>query len=377
MRGVAALSVLVGHVLLFSYAAGRLHDVGRWLAPFGLVVFFTISGFLLYRPFLAARQAGESVGELTPPYLWRRAVRILPAYWVALTLSALWLGWAGVFSGQWWVYYGMLQAYSPAWILNGLPPAWSLCVECTFYLALPVIALVLSATGLGSGRRHALRWELGILGAIVLLSLAWRTEVGSHASTAHLEDNLLGCLVWFSFGMVLAAIEVMHPRVLVGLRRALSRPAWCWPVAVLLFALLPADVPGRLGVAASEGVVLETVLLGLAAALLLAPAVLGERREGVGRLLENRTAVFVGTISYGIYLWHWAFLTWFSRQGFVLSSPLPFALLLATTVLASVAAGILSWYLVEKPLMLRARSVKAFKHVRRGEIEVASQSGLP
>ena len=153
MRGFAAICVLVGHVLLFSYSAGGLYELGRWLAPFGLVIFFTISGFLLYRPFLAARQVGESVGELTPSYLWRRAVRILPAYWVALTISSLWLNWTEVLSDHWWVYYGMLQAYSPHWVLNGIAPAWSLCVEVTFYLALPLVALALAGVGLGSGRR--------------------------------------------------------------------------------------------------------------------------------------------------------------------------------------------------------------------------------
>lgn len=372
MRGVAALSVLVGHVLLFSYSSGHLHDLGRWLAPFGLVIFFTISGFLLYRPFLAARQAGGSVGELTPSYLWRRAVRILPAYWVALTLSALWLGWGGVFSGHWWVYYGLLQAYSPDWILNGLPPAWSLCVERTFYLVLPVIALILASTGLGSGRRDAVRWELGVFGAIALFSLTWRTEVGASAGTAHLENNLLGCLGWFALGMLLAAVEVLHPEALSGIRRALSRPAWCWPSALALFAFLAAGWLRRLEISAQDAVVLETILLGVAALLLLAPAILDERDGIVKHLLENRVAIFVGTVSYGVYLWHWVFLSWLSSRSFVLSSPFSFGTILVGTLVASLVAGAASWYLVERPLMHRARSVKAFRHVRRGEIEVAS-----
>ena len=373
MRGVAALSVLLGHVLLFSYSSGHLHDLGRWLAPFGLVVFFTISGFLLYRPFLAARQAGESVGELTPSYLWRRAVRILPAYWVALTISAIWLGWDAVFSYHWWVYYGLLQAYSPDWVLNGIAPAWSLCVEITFYLALPLIALALAGVGLGSGRGSGLRWEVGVLAAIALGSLAWRIVVGAHASSHYLENTLPGCLGWFCVGMLLAAIEVIHPARLARLRSALADPRLCWPAGVVLFAALPLGVQDRLGLGPHAQVVAEVLLLGAGALLLLSPAVLAERRPAVGWLLENRLAVFVGTISYGIYLWHWAFLSWFDQRQFVLSSPFPFALLTLTTLAASLLGGIASWYLVEKPLMQRARSVKAFRHVRRGEVEVASE----
>jgi peptidoglycan/LPS O-acetylase OafA/YrhL len=373
MRGVAAICVLVGHVLLFSYSTGGLYELGRWLAPFGLVIFFTISGFLLYRPFLAARQVGEPVGELTPSYLWRRAVRILPAYWVALTVSALWLNWTEVLSGHWWVYYGMLQAYSPHWVLNGIAPAWSLCVEITFYLALPLIALTLADVGLGSGRPQALRWELGVLGVVALLSIAWRVSMGTDASTHYLVNTLLGCLAWFCAGMLLAAVEVIHPRRLGSLRSVLSNPALCWLLAAALFVLMPLGVPAKLGLAPGVQVLAEVLLLGIAGLLLLAPAVLSERSGVVSRLLENRLAVFVGTISYGIYLWHWAFLNWFAQREFVLSSAFPATLLALGTLTGAVLAGTASWYLIEKPLMQRARSVKAFRHVRRGQVEVASE----
>src|ERR1044072_8802945 len=63
MRGVAALTVLVGHVLYFGRQAGFLHTVGAWAGPSGVVVFFLISGFLLYRPFIAARGGGRTAGS--------------------------------------------------------------------------------------------------------------------------------------------------------------------------------------------------------------------------------------------------------------------------------------------------------------------------
>ena len=175
--------------------------------------------------------------------------------------------------------------------------------------------------------------------------------------------------------MLLAAVEVIHPRRLVRLRSALSSPVFCWLLALALFALVPLGVPVKLGLGADAQVLAEVFLLGLAALLLLAPAVLAERSGMVGRLLENPLAVFVGTISYGIYLWHWAFLSWLSTGSFVTSLPFSAGVILAGTLIASVAAGTASWYLVEKPLMQRARSVKAFRHVRRGEVEVASEGG--
>jgi peptidoglycan/LPS O-acetylase OafA/YrhL len=59
MRAVAVLCVVIGHLLLVFYHDPPLSTLGLWLAPFGVVIFFTISGFLLYRQFLAARPPGS------------------------------------------------------------------------------------------------------------------------------------------------------------------------------------------------------------------------------------------------------------------------------------------------------------------------------
>jgi peptidoglycan/LPS O-acetylase OafA/YrhL len=375
MRGVAALAVIAGHLLEFGYSEGALHKLGYWLAPFGLVVFFGISGFLLYRPFLAARAKGEAVGEFTPAYLWRRVVRILPAYWVALTISTIWMTWNGVFGVHWWVYYGLLQTYSADWYLNGLPTAWSLGVEITFYLLLPLIALGLARYGLGSGRRYALRWEVGVLAAVAIASLLWRTILGTDEADNRIDQNLLGCLGFFCIGMLFAAAEVSHPRSLRRLRAALSSLVPCWTAAVLLFALIPLEVGRRIGLGGHLVLGLDTVLYALAGGLLLGPAIFGdENRDRATALLETKAAVFMGTISYGLYLWHWPFVAWASTRGWLLSLPASFFWLCVITFVGTTLAAIGSWYLVERPLMRRARSVKAFKHRREGEVEVAVEA---
>ena len=111
LRAMAALSILVVHVALFSGAADA--DIyGRFLIhlDIGVPFFFLLSGFLLYRPFVVARVEGT---PRTPfrDYAMRRFVRIVPAYWLALTVAAIVPGFAGTFSGNWWVYYGLLQSY--------------------------------------------------------------------------------------------------------------------------------------------------------------------------------------------------------------------------------------------------------------------------
>src|SRR4051794_30370828 len=86
LRGVAAMLVLTFHVVLITPLG--LETFGRPAQVFGFVgveLFFVISGFLLYRPFVAARVEGRAPQPLKV-FFRRRALRILPAYFVILTI---------------------------------------------------------------------------------------------------------------------------------------------------------------------------------------------------------------------------------------------------------------------------------------------------
>ncbi len=141
-------------------------------------VFFLISGFLLYRPFAVSHLTGRP-GPNVRRFWQRRLLRIVPAYWVALTLLAYvfhWVtmgpGWQGVVS-----QYLFLQIYLPNQIFFGITQAWSLCTEMSFYLFLPLYAtadrlrrrrsvtsqLVRELIGLAVLLRHQLR--VPVLGA--------------------------------------------------------------------------------------------------------------------------------------------------------------------------------------------------------------------
>lgn len=89
----------------------------------GVAVFFVLSGFLIYRPFALARQL-----RLPPPRLrlfwWRWLLRIVPAYWFAL--SFLWALGALDLGESWWRYFLLLQPYSSTTALGGLVQSWSL-----------------------------------------------------------------------------------------------------------------------------------------------------------------------------------------------------------------------------------------------------------
>lgn len=156
LRALAAISILLVHTAYFSGAQLEA-GYGRFLAylDIGVPFFFLLSAFLLYRPFVVARVQDE---ERTPfrEYAKRRFVRIAPAYWAALTIAAIVPGMAGAFSGNWWVYYGLLQSfpvYEPTGTCAtdpfrcGIPVAWSLTVEVLFYALLPAIVVAMAWLG--------------------------------------------------------------------------------------------------------------------------------------------------------------------------------------------------------------------------------------
>src|SRR5687767_9926033 len=93
LRAIAALSIVCTHIATF----GGVVDDGDWIQPYvgqlvvGVPIFLLISGFLLYRPFALAGLT-DAQRPSVKSYGWRRLLRIVPPYWVALVLITAWLG---------------------------------------------------------------------------------------------------------------------------------------------------------------------------------------------------------------------------------------------------------------------------------------------
>jgi peptidoglycan/LPS O-acetylase OafA/YrhL len=126
VRAIAALSVLFFHAV--GIYGGALSHPGRALVArmeVGVVIFLVVSGFLLYRPLVLDHLRGTP----SPPvraYAWRRVLRVVPAYWVALALATLIVPYHGVFTlGGVPTYFGFAQIYRSSTIGGGDPPAWT------------------------------------------------------------------------------------------------------------------------------------------------------------------------------------------------------------------------------------------------------------
>ena len=237
MRAVAALSIVAYHVAFFSRATEH-GATGALLSRLsvGVTLFFVISGFLLYRPMVRARRAGDRPRPLGD-YARRRVLRIVPAYWLALTVLAIYPGLHGVFTDHWWVYYGFLQVYSADTIIQGIGPAWSLCTEAAFYVALPFLAVALG--------RVSWRRELWLLGALGLASFGFRAVIDVTDGPQYLTQTILGTFDGFALGMALAVISVAG-------RGPRARPALMWALGLACLRRRGGDRRPRPGVRADR-----------------------------------------------------------------------------------------------------------------------------
>jgi peptidoglycan/LPS O-acetylase OafA/YrhL/lysophospholipase L1-like esterase len=356
IRGLAALMVLVVHVGFLTGAEGvpgyvdsGFHQLLRHSLTDGVVLFFALSGYLVGGPFLRSLLAGGRPVDVTG-YGMRRAARILPAYWVALAALLLLAPPVAGFSG-WQVasHALLLQNAFPGEAQTMLAVAWTLCIEAFFYVLMPVAAFALR-------RRHR-----GPVGAGRLALIVCSVWAGS-AVFGLVVDRLLGGTSWwaplalnlpffvglFCPGMLIALAEARPPD-LRGTVDCVARfvgrhPLLLAPPCLLLFGasawLLGAPT---LWVARLH---YQVAALGSGVALIIALRARHAHRSAV-RLLAG-----LGTLSYGIYLWHWVVLgvlirhqvkvpggqgwhAWITGSALLLSLTLPLA-----------AA---SWLLVERP----------------------------
>ncbi|MEY2568162.1 MAG: hypothetical protein QOE35_2691 [Actinomycetota bacterium] len=310
-RAIAAVMVLLIHASIGTGAI-RGERAGPFLARMdaGVAVFFVISGFLLYRPYVVEHLGGRAA--LPTAAFWRRRVlRIFPAYVVALAVIAYVLQQRSVPARDAPFYFGLLQVYRPQTVLGGLSQAWSLCVELSYYALLPLYAWLLGRRRTSPTRQVWLEWAG--LASLVAMALGFRAWVRLADISTYTVNWLPAWLDLFALGMALAVLSANAERGRPGrvVTAVGRRPAACWLGAAVAFWFVATQLDLPRG-AAPMNVVQEVGshwLYGLIGLLIVLPGVFGDQRQGlIRRMLQSRPVVAVGVVSYGIYLWHIAVL---------------------------------------------------------------------
>jgi peptidoglycan/LPS O-acetylase OafA/YrhL len=373
VRGMASLAIIVVHVWLATLPHhGDLANRFVFRLDACIGVFFALSAFLLYRPMIAHRGGGPA-GPSTGDFARRRFFRIFPTYWFTLTCLAIFPGLAGVFSGQGWAYYSLVSNWIPHYAdadcfrsveLCGLPQTWTLSTELSFYLVLPLYAYLTARIWRRAGDRWVGRELMLIAGLAAASTFA---AVGPFGLREHtwFTNSFLAHAAWLGLGLAAAVLSVAFQR-----RHALPDPlSWlaehpghCYGAALALYLFMVATLPGTPFRFERDGGTYLAMTMGhmLMGALILTPVVFGNPNQGQSRrFLGHPAMVWLGLISYGLYLWHFS-IAYYLGIG---DQHAGFGLVLFITLALSVPLAAFNWYAIEKPLM-------RFKYRRRRPSEV-------
>ena len=342
LRAVAVLGVILNH---FSE---------RWLPGgyLGVDIFFVISGFVITASL--SRRPAEGLWDLMLGFYSRRIRRLLPALLLCVGVTALLLclvsyepgqmlgvGWRSLFGFSNITLYRLAVDYfGPAAALNPFAHTWSLGVEEQFYLIFP---LLIWFSGFGrsgaAGSRRLLLFLLP-LSVVSLVVFSQRLGVDFPAAYYLLPSRFwelgVGCLMFVllkrSFSLSQDAGE-----------DASEGPSRCGETDQSRWALPP--LPLLLGLGVLMAAPLGFGLLPVASSVGITALLLASLRPSTAAygLLSSPPMVFVGLLSYSLYLWHWSVLS-LSRWTIGLQpKTMPLQALLILLL------AYLSWRFVERP----------------------------
>jgi len=330
LRAIAATMVVVIHTGAFSNL-GWLGKNVTGAGKYGVQAFFVISGFTIAATFLRSASYGE--------FLTRRIFRIAPLYYSMCGLAAVLISTTVLPIPYWMEHYGTsLDLYNLLAHLSFLSfldhrvtnsligVEWSIPIEVFFYIALPLLI---------SRLRITKDYWIALF-AMLLLS-------GLSRVTVRLFDGRAG---WFPL--------TYGPYFLIGVAcYAIRYSEWCnewrfrktayWGGAILFTATLLLGLPAG------------SALIGFATALLIAFHKSSDSSFGI-QFLDTRPMLFVGSISYSIYLWHILVLTLFNTYvspNESLTGLWFFTAVYSITLLASIG----SYILIEKPTNMWGRRI--------------------
>lgn len=358
IRGVAVALVVVGHGGIPGVDGGFI----------GVDLFFVLSGFLITS--LLLDELGRT-GRIDLRGFWiRRARRLLPALLLmglaVVAVRTLFspdsvetLRTDAVAAFLWTANWAFI-AHKADYFSQGAAPSplqhtWSLGVEEQYYLVWPVLLVLIALALAGLARWRGATATLGRVRIVVAVVaglgvLASATEAVLMASDARLNRVYFGTdtrAQALLVGAAAAALLVRDwPAVLAGWSLIRSRwVKWVARILPVLGVVVLAEVVHRATGSATEFRHGLLIVVAVAAAAVIVPTAL-DQDGPVARVLEVRPLVWLGVISYGVYLWHWpVFLVLNGERTGWAGYPL-----FAARCAATLGAAALSWWLIEQPV---------------------------
>jgi peptidoglycan/LPS O-acetylase OafA/YrhL len=314
LRGIAILLVVAYHSWLFSWLTPELSIFGHSLPVdvlprdgyLGVDLFFAISGFVLFFPH-ALRALGQPVHtETLREFARRRFLKIVPSYAIALIATLF-------FSIEYITHDALLTNFvtHALFVQNffddgyGIANSvfWSLAIEVQFYVAFPAIAWAF--------RRLPIPTAVALFG----IAFCYRHAVGACCiGDQTIYRQLPAYLDLFGSGM-LASYAVAWVRA-----RDVRVPAWAFTLGaaisvVAAFRIMQsADTVQYVVLGAQRWDIVGRTLVALAAGGIIACSCLADRIWR--RVVANPITLFLGIVSYNVYLWHTLLMIWMWKHDF-------------------------------------------------------------
>ena len=347
LRAVAVIAVIAGHLFPNAIKGGFV----------GVDIFFVISGFVITQQL--AKLHAKSPQTFLRDFYSRRIKRIVPAA-LLVTISTIVAtsyflgpvaangakldgGWVSIFLGNFHFQEVAIDYFSAGTRTSPLQHYWSLSIEEQFYLIWPALFLLLMLKV-----RNKLT-QLCVIGFIIVLSLStalYKAEISAQPiffmSSTRVWELACGA------ALALSAKSIRFPKLLTYL---------CLSVFIVssLFIEPTMQWPS-----------LQTLPVIIATLLLLAH----NFRIAPNRLLQNRVLVYLGDISYVLYLWHWPIFTIY-RAYVTTYGPTE----KIYTILATVALSVATHHFIENPIRF-SKQVSPVLSISIGVSAIAATSGL-
>jgi peptidoglycan/LPS O-acetylase OafA/YrhL len=340
IQGLRAVAVLA--VMLFHYDGTLLP--GGYI---GVDIFLVISGYLITQQIQSRKSAGRTApAAFLGRFYFGRIKRIVPAYFFMLAAVAVLakllftnsdfeyfvasLKSTALFvSNNYFASFG--DYFAPGTAEQPLLHTWSLAVEMQFYMLLPMLLLIVPD-------RHIKRSIL-IISIALVLAAEWQLRVAGHRQATYY------------------ALYSRIPEFLAGSWLAIAAPGRDWSSARANIAFLTGLILIAFSLFALDGASLFPGLLSVPA-VAGAGLIISARHSSFSAVLRNPVMVWIGFLSYSLYLWHWPVLAVirYYTGALLLGSQGTLLFILATLLLACI-----SFYLVEEP----ARKLRLSTFTRR------------
>ena len=334
LRCLAVTLVLIAHLPFIIDA--QLWGFIKWaqeglrVGQLGVDLFFVLSGFLITRNLLWERD--QPPGPTIRTFFLKRCLRIFPIFY--LTVLYCWIvldvPTPEILANLFYVsnyYYVVVRDPGP------LRHTWSLSVEEQFYLVWPFVVLLVPLARLNA---------VIVCGTIAIVALS---AVLAHLlmSPDTVQKLIMRGVTFRILSLAAGALVALH------FERILRWPVW--PPALLALLVFPVLQAGiRLWDVTGAHMIRLPILTGWSVSIFLAALLCAQSRNIVGKVLQARMPVYIGRISYGIYLYHLVVLHQLDmRQGYR-EGGVPLWEVLAALGLTMVVA-IASFHLIESPLL--------------------------